>query len=529
MNTPTFHLVVRVCAAAAWCFTIASIPVHAQQELEKAPTAEKAAPTAEKVPAVKVDPTPVTPKPGITTSFAPIVEKISASVVTISTSKTVQAGAMRNNPLFSDPNFRRFFGIPEGDDEAQPTPPTPQNPQRRPRGGGRERGSRQAMGLGSGVIVSAEGHILTNNHVVEGADDINVTIGSSTREYKATKVGTDPGTDLALLKIDAKNLASITFGDSDKIRVGDIAIAVGNPFGLTQSVSMGVISAMGRGGMGIIDYENFIQTDASINPGNSGGALVDTDGRLIGINTAIFSRTGGNQGIGFAVPANLAHGIMKSILQHGRVVRGYLGTMIQSLSEELSNEFGLKDQSGALVSDVEPAGPAAKAGLKSGDVITEVAGKKVEGPRELRLMVGAMAPGTKVEVKLMREGKEQVIPVELGELPSKQGQLAETEKSPDEPDVLDGVTVGDIDDALRKEFDLPEGAKGVVITNVDPESAGAAAGLKRGDVIHEINRVAVTSAKHAVELSEKVKKDKKVLLRVSAKGQSRYVVVVPRE
>jgi serine protease Do len=475
--------------------------------------------------AVKVDPAPVTEKPGVITSFAPIVEKVAPSVVTITTSKNVK-GQLRNNPLLSDPTFRRFFGIPDEDEDgAVPTPPAPQR-----RGGGRDGARRQApMGLGSGVIVSAEGHILTNNHVVEGADDIVVKIGRETREYKARKVGGDPGTDLAVLKIEGKSLPAITFGDSDKIRVGDIAIAVGNPFGLTQSVSMGVVSATGRGNMGIIDYENFIQTDASINPGNSGGALVDVEGRLIGINTAIFSRTGGNQGIGFAVPSNLAHGIMESILKNGRVVRGFIGTHIQPLNDELSGQFKLKDQSGALVSAVEPKGPAAKAGIQSGDVITEVNGKKIEGPRELVLLVGGMAPGTKVDVKVIRDGQEKVVPVELGELPAKKGELAEAEPNPNEPDVLDGVTVADIDDSYRKELDLPEATKGVVITNIAPNSVAAEAGLNRGDVLLEIDKKAVTTAKEAVELSEKVKTQKKVLLRVSTKGQTRYIVVARNE
>jgi serine protease Do len=277
--------------------------------------------------------------------------------------------------------------------------------------------------------------------------------------------------------------------------------------------------------MGIIDYENFIQTDASINPGNSGGALVDIEGRLIGINTAIFSRTGGNQGIGFAVPSNLAHGIMASILKNGRVVRGYLGTGIQPLTEELATEFKIKDQNGALVSEVRPDSPAAKAGIATGDVITEVDGRKVEGPRELRLMVGAMAPGSKVNVKITRDGQEKVVPIELGELPTEKNELAQNKPDGNAPDVLDGVTVADIDDTLRKELDLPEGAKGVVITNVDPDSPSAAAGLKRGDVIHEIDKQPVNTAKQAVDLSEKVKAQKKVLLRVSSKGQTRYVIV----
>lgn len=485
-------------------------------------------------PPVRVDPTPVTPRPIAT--FAPIVEKISPSVVTISTSRNVNAASMRNNPLFSDPNFRRFFNIPGDEDsnESKNEDKAP-SPKANPHGNGRsapERGGRdrQALGLGSGVIVSPDGHILTNNHVIEGADDILVTIGNSKQEYKAKKIGTDPGTDMAVLKIDADKLPAITFGDSDKIRAGDIAIAVGNPFGLTQSVSMGVISAVSRGGMGIVAYENFIQTDASINPGNSGGALVDIEGRLIGVNTAIFSRSGGNQGIGFAVPSNLAHSVLDSIIKNGRVVRGYLGTGIMPLSSELAEEFKIKDQSGALVTAVEPKSPAAKAGVQNGDVITEVNGRKVEGPRELRLMIGGIAPGTKVDLTVARNGEAKTLPAELGELPADKRQIAQTEEpEKTDPDVLDGVTVADIDGELRKELELPDGTKGVVIAKIDPDSASAAAGLRRGDVVHEINREPITNANQAVEMSEKLKKEKRVLLRVSTKGSSRYVVVVPKE
>ncbi|MDB6154361.1 MAG: protease [Chthoniobacteraceae bacterium] len=538
MKTAALSSSIYALIAATLLTTPGTTTLFAQAAAPAAPAVTPAAAP----PVVKIDPAPVQTKPGFFTSFAPIVEKVSPSVVTISTSKNVK-NVMRNNPLFNDPNFRRFFGIPEdGDDNDQQVPQAPQRRGGRnskPPGGNAPGGNdgaqgggnlrKQALGLGSGVIVSADGHILTNNHVVEGADEIEVTIGNSEHKYKATKVGTDPSTDVAVLKIEAKNLPAITFGDSDKIRVGDIAVAVGNPFGLTQSVSMGVISAVGRGGMGIVDYENFIQTDASINPGNSGGALVDIEGRLIGVNTAIFSRTGGNQGIGFAVPANLAHSVMDSLIKSGRVTRGYLGTNIQPLTEELATAFNIKDQAGALVSGVEANTPAGKAGVKSGDVIVEVAGKKVEGPRELRLLISGMAPGTKIDVKIVREGKEMVVPIELGELPAEKGAVVPEKLKDSAPDVLDGVTVADIDDAQRKEFEIPEGTQGVLITEVQPDSLSATAGIKRGDVVLEINRKPVTNAKQAIELSEQVKNEKKVLVRVSTKGQSRYVVVGPRE
>ena len=262
----------------------------------------------------------------------------------------------------------------------------------------KRQGKQTLQGLGSGVIVSADGYILTANHVVSGADEIMIGLGNDMRRFKAKKVGTDPGTDVALLKIDENNLPSVNFADSDKARAGDIVLAIGNPFGLRQTVTMGIISAVGRGGMGIVDYENFIQTDAAINMGNSGGALVDIEGRLLGINTAIFTRSGGNQGIGFAIPANLAREVMQSLRDKGRVVRGYIGTSVQTLTPEIADAMKLKgQQTGALVGEVEPNAPAAKAGIKTGDVITAVNGKKVNDPRELRLMIGSMAPGTKAQ------------------------------------------------------------------------------------------------------------------------------------
>jgi len=475
---------------------------------------------AEEVPAVKVDPKPLPQVAGTLTTFAPVVEKVAPNVVTIATSKMVKRGAQQQNPMFNDPMFRRFFGIPDA--------PNGQEDDEAPGKGGRKR--KQTMGLGSGVIVSPDGHIITNNHVIDGADEILVKVGNEKHEYTAKKIGTDPSTDLAILKIEPlKKLQGITFADSDKIRVGDLAIAVGNPFGLTQSVTMGIVSATGRGGTGITDFENFIQTDASINPGNSGGALVDTEGRLIGINTAIFSRTGGNQGIGFAVPANLARTVMEGLIKNGKVSRGFLGIALQPLSDELAKMFKIEENAGALVASVSEKSPAEKAGVKEGDIVVEVSGQKVEGPRELQLLVAAIAPGTKVDVKLVRDGQEKLVTVELGERPNAGLTAANTPEKADDPDVLDGVTVAEIDAEARKKFDLPDTVKGVIITAVDPDSASAEAGLKIGDVIHEINREPINSSKQAVELSEKVKKEKKVLLRVSTKGSSRFVVVEHKE
>ncbi len=473
-----------------------------------------------KLPEIKVDAAPLPQVAGRISTFAPLVEKVSPSVVTIATSKMQ---ARNQNPMMNDPNFRRFFGLPD---------PGPGEGDKAPKNGGKKRLER--AGLGSGVIVSPEGYILTNNHVIDGADEIIITLGKGKREYKATKVGNDPATDIAVLKIEAENLQPITFTDSANTRVGDVCIAVGNPFGLTQSVTMGIVSALGRAGIergtsaNPIEntrYEDFIQTDASINPGNSGGALVDVEGRLIGINTAIFSLTGGNQGIGFAVPSNLARSVMESLIKTGRVSRGFLGIVLQPLNEELAKQFKLGDTKGVLIAEVASKGPAEKAGLQSGDVVTEVGGKKVEDTRELQLLIANLTPGSKADLKVIRDGKDRTINVELAERPTGGDQVAATPPKAEDPDVLDGVTVGDIDAEARKRFDLPESVKGVVITEIDPESPSAEVGIKVGDVIHEANREAITNSKQAVEVSEKLKKEKKVLLRVSTKGLSRFVVV----
>lgn len=480
------------------------------------------------IPEFKVDASPLPPNsPG----YAPIVQKVAPSVVTISTSKVVRdrgqnKGQYGNNPLFNDPNFRRYFGIPDNDGNGRGNPDAdddqdaPAQPQK-----GKRKGHKQALGLGSGVIVSPDGYIITNNHVVDGADDITVTIGSSSHEYPAKKIGTDPSTDVAVIKIDAKDLPAVTFADSDKLHAGDIVLAVGNPFGLTQSATMGVVSAVGRGGMGIVDYENFIQTDASINMGNSGGALVDIEGRLVGINTAIFSRSGGNQGIGFAVPANLARGVMESLLKTGSVQRGFLGVVLQPLDDDLVREFKLVDDHGALIAELQSGSPAEKAGLKNGDVVLTVNDKKVNGPRELQLMIGSMAPGAKANLKLISDGQEKSVTVELGERPTKGLAAGKPTPSDDEPDVLDGVTVADLDAESRKELKLPENATGVVIVQIDPDSPSAAAGIQKGDVVLEINRVPITDSKQAVEMSEKLKTEKKVLIRVQSHGKTRYAVI----
>jgi serine protease Do len=336
------------------------------------------------------------------------------------------------------------------------------------------------------------------------------------------------------LKIDDNNLPAVTFADSDKARAGDIVLAIGNPFGLRQTVTMGIISAVGRGGMGIVDYENFIQTDAAINMGNSGGALVDAEGRLLGINSAIFTRSGGNQGIGFAIPANLAREVMQSLRDKGRVVRGYIGTSVQTLTPEIADAMKLKGQpTGALVGEVEPNAPAAKAGIKTGDVITAVNGKKVNDPRELRLMIGSMAPGTKARIEVNREGQTKEFDVQLAEMPATAAgenteKSTEEAEQPEKATVFGGVVVTSITEDIRTALNLPKEVQGAVIADIDTDSPAAKAGLREGDVIQEVNKQPVRSARDLLAITKKLKPNEKILIRVYSQGRSGYVALEPK-
>jgi serine protease Do len=424
------------------------------------------------------------------------------------------------NPLLNDPLFRRFFGDEFG--------------QMRPR-------NRKAQSLGSGVIVTADGYILTANHVVEGADVVKVALAEGDKELEAKVIGTDPPTDVAVLKIDVKKkLPFVSIGDSDKLEVGDVVLALGNPFGVGKTLTMGIVSALGRSGLGLTGYENFIQTDAAINPGNSGGALVDAEGRLVGINTAILSHSGGFQGVGFAVPINLARFVMDRLITTGKVARGYLGINIQALTPELAKEFHLPDESsGVLVGGVSPDSPAGRAGLEEGDVILDVNGKKVSDPQNLQLLVSQTAPGTKVNLRVLHsepgaKPAEKTVGVTLGELPA-EVFAARNRKTPGEGgeqsmDALEGVEVADLDAAVRRQLEVPRTVRGALVVNLDPDSTAAEAGLRQGDVIVEINRQPVHNANEAVALSDKVKGDR-VLLRVWSRGAegtpggTRYVVV----
>jgi len=469
-------------------------------KLERKETGEKARPTSI---GLVVDDRPIVRDGKFTTSFAPVVKRVAASVVKITTSTKARQTSSAEAPWLDNPMLRRFFG-----EEAQ-------------RSGRRGLRTPPQQGVGSGVVVTKDGYILTNNHVVDGADEVKVTLQDG-RELSAKVIGKDPKSDVAVVKVDTADLPFIDVADSDQIEVGDLVLAVGNPFGIGQTVTMGIVSATGRAHMGL-DYEDFIQTDAAINPGNSGGALVDADGRLIGINTAILSRSGGNQGIGFAIPTNLARDVMENLVKDGKVTRGYLGVMIQDITPALAKEFKLKDSKGALVGDVVPNGPAQRAGLKSGDIVVEFNGKAVEDARHLKLAVARLKPGAKASTRVLRDGSSKSLEVTVREMPGS-GQVAKAETNADDSEALKGVAVGDLDEKSREQFKVPDHIKGAVVLDVAGDSAASEAGLKAGDIIVEINKQPVKGAEDAVRLTENPK-DKTTLLRVWSDGGSRFVVV----
>jgi serine protease Do len=454
---------------------------------------------------VKVDASPLPRAQDPTVSFNPIVKRVIPSVVKVVTRERAKELGADSGLPFDDPAFRQFFGPLFGGP------------------GGQRRVLRQPqeVGLGSGVIVSADGYILTNSHVVDDADSVKVTLPDG-RILTAKVIGKDKKTDVAVIKVDAHDLPAITFANSDDVLVGDRVLAVGNPFGIGQTVTSGIVSATGRSGATGLDYEDFIQTDAAINPGNSGGALVDMQGRLVGLNTAILSRSGGFQGIGFAIPCNLARHVIDSLVTTGKVVRGFLGVSIQDLTADLGEQFHLKAADGAIVSDVTADSPAAKAGLKSGDVLLEFDGKPVKDSRQLKFSVAATAPGHEAKVKLLRDGKNEEITVKVGEVPGEK-QLTKAGDSKD-TGVLEGVEVADLDAAARNEFEVPARVHGALVSNVDPSSAAAAAGLAPGDVVQEINHQPVRSADDAVRLTEH-SETLKTLLKLWSHGGTHFLVV----
>jgi serine protease Do len=444
-------------------------------------------------PSLNIDSAPIVRDVKSGTSFAPIVKKAAPSVVNIYTSRTIKVSPMMN-PFQNDPFFRQFFGD-------QPNQPR----------------TRKENSLGSGVIVSSDGYILTANHVVNGADEIKVALGDDDRKkFTAKVVGSDPQTDVAVLKIETTGLPAITLGDSDQLEVGDVVLALGNPFGVGQTVTMGIISGLGRHGYGINGYENFIQTDAAINPGNSGGALVDAQGRLVGINTWIATRSGGSEGVGFAVPANMARHVMERLISGGKVTRGFLGVLPQDITPLLAKSFNLSDQNGALVGNVVTNSPAEKAGIKSGDVIIAFNRKKVLDAHNLTLQVSDCAPGSQATVELIHDGKRKTLTVTLGE--NKQGRIgdeSENDSASDNSttDALDGVTVTDLDHDARQQLQISDDIKGALVTDIEGDSNSAEAGLQKNDVIVEIEHHPVTDAASAVKLCKQVKGDQ-ILLKI---------------
>ena len=387
---------------------------------------------------------------------ADVADEVLPSVVNISSMKTV---VVRQSPLFSDPLFREFFG------------------------GGIPR-ERVQRALGSGVIVSKDGYIVTNNHVVGGADKVEVRL-SDERVFPAQIIGTDPKSDVAIIKIQEQGLPAITIGDSSALRIGSFVLAVGNPFGLEQTVTMGIISALGRSGLGITDYENFIQTDAAINPGNSGGALVNMKGELIGINTAILSRTGGSVGIGFAIPINLVMSIKKSIDVYGEVVRGWLGVTVQEITPKIADALSLRSTKGVLISEVITDSPADKGGITQGDVIVSINSVAVNSTASLRFLVSEFLPGSSVKIGIIRDGSPKTRIVTIGDL--SKAQTPEHKLVIEGDRFLEGATVSDITPATRESLEIGNDVEGVLVIEVKDNTAAARTGLRPGDIILQIN------------------------------------------
>ncbi len=450
--------------------------------------------------------------PPMDQGFVGVAKSATPAIVNISATRTIKgpSGAPMT-PFFEDPFFRQFFG-----DEFRRQFEVPRE--------------RREQSLGSGVVVDSNGLIITNNHVVAKADEIKVLLGDK-REFKGKVVGTDPKTDIAVVKVDAKGLPAIAWGDSDALQVGEYVLAIGNPFGLNQTVTMGIVSAVGRADVGIAEYEDFIQTDAAINPGNSGGALVNVRGELIGINTAIFSQSGGYMGVGFAVPSNMAKSVMDNLVKTGKVTRGWLGISIQDVTPDLAKQFSLPEAKGALVTDILENSPAAKAGLLQGDVIVSYDGKPVENPGSLRNHVAQTGIGKKVKVGVVRDKKEKEFEITITEQPkdiSRKGDEGSS-VSPDEEvsTALAGIEVRDLTPDLARRLGLTKADKGVVITRIEPGSTAADSGLREGDLVVELNRQAIKSVKDYNRLASKMGKQDTVLLLVNRKGRNTFFALKP--
>ncbi len=436
-------------------------------------------------------------------AYERIAQTVTPAVVNISTTSVVK---VQQSPLFSDPFFRQFFGDMFGGIPRQ----------------------QREHALGSGVIVNAGGYIVTNNHVIQRATDIEVMLKDK-RTFKGKVVGADPQTDLAVVKIQASDLPTAPLGDSAALHVGDTVMAFGNPFGLSNTVTRGSVSALGRPGAGLDKLEDFIQTDAAINPGNSGGALVNVRGQVIGIPTFILSGNsgpggeGGFMGIGFAIPSNTVRHVMDDLLKTGKVSRGYLGATISSLDDQLARQFKAPDTLGALVQNVTPSGPADKAGLKEGDIVRKLNGQSVEGSDQLTTTVANASPGAAVTLDILRDGKPMTLKVTLGERPANLS-VTGVGRVPSES-TLGGISVQSLTPSIRQQLGLPSSVRGVVIGDLDPNSPAAQAGLRPSDVIESINRHPVTNVGEFNRLAAEARGQ--TLLRVNRQGQETFVVISP--
>ena len=439
-------------------------------------------------------------------AFVSVVKAAQPAVVNIRVEKSVKDGGFPGSPdeMFNNPFFEHFFG--------------PQFPNSSPR-------QYRQQGQGSGFIISRDGFILTNNHVVEGADAITVRL-SDEREFKAKLIGSDPQTDVALIQIkDSGQLPTLALGNSDALEVGEWVIAIGNPFGLNQTVTVGVVSAKGRNRVGINEYESFIQTDAAINPGNSGGPLLNTRGEVIGINSALFSRTGGYMGIGFAIPINMVKAIEGQLQKQGKVTRGWLGVAIQDIDENLAKSFDLKEAKGILVSDVQADSPAASAGLRQGDIILRLNDTVLKDVSDLRNRVALITPGDKATLRIIREGQEKDIEIAIGEQPSSFGKTAQITDGTSTLAEF-GLTLQNLTPELAEQLGFRKDQTGVVISAVEPGSAAATAGLQAGNLVEEVNKQKVGNLQELQRELKKSSHPKRILLRVRSGNFSQYVVLV---
>jgi serine protease Do len=438
----------------------------------------------------------------ISNALAQLAAAVSSSVVSVSTIRITERPQTPMQELYNHPFFRRFFdGAPGPDD--------------------RQRQFR-SMGLGSGVIVSTNGHILTNNHVIDAAETIEITL-QDRRSFRAELIGADPKTDLALIKIDAVDLPALVMNDTYELRVGELVVAVGIPFGLSQTVTMGIVSAVGRSNVGIVDYEDFIQTDAAINPGNSGGAMVNSSGELVGINTAIFSTSGGNMGVGFAIPVKMAKAVMNSLLEHGKVIRGWLGVSIQDITPELAEYFNLDETSGILISDVIEGGPAEKGGLRREDIVIAFNGNPVQDAVTLKNQVAAAEPGNTATITVMRDNEKKEIEVVLEELPA---EVAEEAPLDSDSQYFFGAHLQNLTPEVRQHLYIPESVKGVLVTNIENDSPAEAI-LQQGDVILQVNRQIVGNLQDLQNIKKDITDNQDILLLVYRNGRGVFLTMTP--